>query len=154
MRFIKRTAMVACATATAVMAFSAPASAATTLNFYANGPADSGRGCDMTTKAGGTYTYYANGGVKGGYQAFAGGFDAWERDLCPDGYGAALHLTYYKWNGSSWVYSTANPIKVTTGAYDTVDHSWTFKDVRDVKIYSCRINGAGAVSSCTQATLF
>lgn len=44
--------MVACATAAAVMAFSAPASAATTLNFYANGPADSGRGCDMTTKAG------------------------------------------------------------------------------------------------------
>lgn len=63
-------------------------------------------------------------------------FDAPERDLCSDGYGAVLHLTYFKWNGSSWVPATADPIKVTTGAYDTVSRSWTFKDVRDVKVYS------------------
>lgn len=143
--------MVACATATAVMAFSTPASA-TTLNFYANGPADWGRNCDMTTKAWGTYTYYENGGVKGGHQAYAGGFDASERDTCSDGYGAVLHLTYYKWNGSSWVPATADPIKVDTGAYDTVSRSWTFKDVRDVKVFTCRINTAGALSSCTSAS--
>ncbi|MEU8873735.1 hypothetical protein AB0D24_21705 [Streptomyces javensis] len=154
MKFIKRTAMVACATATAVMAFSAPASAATTLDFYANGPADTGRGCNITTKAYGTYTYYANGGVKGGYQAYAGGFDAAERDLCSDGYGAVLRLTYYKWNGSSWVYKTANPIKVTTGVGDTVSRNWTFKDTRDVKVYSCKINSAGATSACTKATFY
>lgn len=146
--------MVACATATAVMAFAAPASAATTLNFYANGPADWSRGCDMTTKASGTYTYYEHGGKPGGYQAFAGGFDASERDLCSDGYGAVLHLTYQKWNGTSWVPKKADPIKVTTGAHETVTHSWTFTDVRDVRVSTCRIDDAGALSACTAATFF
>ncbi|MFJ1812540.1 MULTISPECIES: hypothetical protein [unclassified Streptomyces] len=154
MKFIKRTAVMACASAAAVMAFSAPASAATTLTFIANGPADWGRGCDMTTKGWGTYNYYENGGVKGGYQAFAGGFDASERDTCSDGYGAVLHLTYFKWNGSSWIPATADPIKVTTGVNDYLSHSWTFKDVRDVKVSTCRIDGAGALSSCTSATFY
>jgi hypothetical protein len=156
MNFIKRTAMVACATATAIMTFSASASAATTLNFYANGPADWSRNCEMTTKAGGTYTYYENGGIKGNYQAYAGGFDAYERDLCPDSHGAVLHLTYYKWNEvtKKWDYATADPIKVTTGAYETVTRSWTFKDVRDVNVSTCKINNAGALSSCTLATFY
>ncbi|NGO77757.1 hypothetical protein G6045_19135 [Streptomyces sp. YC504] len=152
MKLMRRTAIAACAAAAAVLAFATPASAVT-LNFYANGPADWSRGCDLTTKAVGTYTYYENGGVKGGYQSYAGGFDAYERDLCSDGYGAALHLTYYKWNGSSWVYATANPIKVTTGVGTTKDHSWTFKDVRDVKVYSCRINSSNVVSSCARAVM-
>ncbi|GAB2581294.1 hypothetical protein GCM10027168_12480 [Streptomyces capparidis] len=132
--------MVACATATAVMAFSAPASAATTLSCHANGPADTGRGCDMTTEAYGSCTYYASGGVKGGHRAYAGGFDASERDL--------------RVNGSSWNCTTADPIKVTTGCGDTVPGDWTFKDVRDVKVYSCRINSASAVSSCAKATFY
>ncbi|WP_221349271.1 hypothetical protein [Streptomyces beigongshangae] len=153
MKLMRKTAMVVCATATAVMTFTSPASAVT-LSFYANGPADTSRGCEMTTKAWGTYNYYANGGVKGGYQAYAGGFDASEGDRCPDGYGAALHLTYYKWDGNSWESKTADPIKVTTGAGDTVSRSWTFKDVRDVKVYSCRLNSSGGVSACTRATMY
>nr|WP_285554804.1 hypothetical protein [Streptomyces hygroscopicus] len=148
MKLIKRASLVASATAAAVMALSATASAVT-LNFNANGPADGS--CTITTKGWGSYTYYANGGVKGGYQAYAGGFDVTERDTCSDGYGAVLHLTYYKWNGSSWVYTTADPIKVTTGAGTQASRSWTFEDVRDVKIYSCRINSAGGLSLCASA---
>jgi hypothetical protein len=153
MKFIKKAAMVACATATAVMAFAAPASAVT-LQFIANGPADWSRGCDMTTKGWGTYNYYESGGQPGGYQAFAGGFDAGERDTCSDGYGAVLHLTYQKWTGTQWIPASANPIKVTTGVNDYLSRSWTFKDVRDVRVFTCRIDDAGALSACTAATFY
>lgn len=147
MKLMRKIAMVACATAAAVMAITTPASAVT-LSFHANGPADTSRGCEMTTKAWGTYNYYAHGG------AYAGGFAAKERDLCPDGYGAALFLTYDKWDGNSWELKTAIPIKVTTGAGDTVSRSWTFTDVRDVRVYSCRLNSSGTVSACTRATMY
>ncbi|WP_055524973.1 hypothetical protein [Streptomyces graminilatus] len=152
--FAKRAALVACASATAAMAFAVPASAATTLHFYANGPADWSRNCDMTTKASGTYTYYEHGPVVDGHQPYAGGFDASESDLCGDSHGAVLHLTYFKWTGTKWVPATADPIKVTTGAHHTETRSWTFKDVRDVKVSTCMIDSAGALSSCTPATFY